>query len=89
MAKTPYIEKPGDTIVADTIRQLLGSYWTSYAQHRMAAYNAAKIGVINLTRSLAVDYGPAGVRANVVAPGPVRTPALESLLARENRLLDQ
>lgn len=60
-----------------------------FADHRMAAYNAAKGGVINLTRSLAVDYGPLGVRANVVAPGPVRTPALENLLAREGRLLDQ
>lgn len=60
-----------------------------FADYRMAAYNAAKGGVINLTRSLAVDYGPVGVRANVVAPGPVRTPALENLLARESRLLDQ
>lgn len=61
-----------------------------FADHRsMAAYNAAKGGVINLTRSLAVDYGPAGVRANVVAPVPVRTPALENLLAREGRLLGQ
>ncbi|MBD1551839.1 SDR family NAD(P)-dependent oxidoreductase [Pseudomonas typographi] len=59
-----------------------------FADHRMAAYNAAKGGVINLTRSLAVDYGPAGVRANVVAPGPVRTPALEKLLARDGSLLN-
>lgn len=35
MAKTPSIEQSGNTIVADTIRQLLGRYWTSYAQHRM------------------------------------------------------
>ena len=39
------------------------------------AYSAAKAGVIQLTRSIAVRYGPHGIRANAVAPGTVRTPA--------------
>jgi meso-butanediol dehydrogenase/(S,S)-butanediol dehydrogenase/diacetyl reductase len=47
---------------------------------RMAVYNAAKGAVINLTRSMAVDYGHQGVRVNAVAPGPVGTPALLPLL---------
>ena len=34
-----------------------------------AAYGASKGGVINLTRQLAVDYGPLGVRVNAVCPG--------------------
>jgi meso-butanediol dehydrogenase / (S,S)-butanediol dehydrogenase / diacetyl reductase len=38
-----------------------------------AAYCASKAGLIMLTRSLAVDYGPRGVRANCVCPGWVRT----------------
>ncbi|MCQ9369006.1 SDR family oxidoreductase [Brevibacterium sp. 91QC2O2] len=46
----------------------------------MAAYNAAKGAVINLTRSMAVDYGHSGVRVNAVAPGPVATPALQPVL---------
>ncbi|MEU6845618.1 SDR family NAD(P)-dependent oxidoreductase [Streptomyces sp. NPDC046716] len=46
----------------------------------MAAYNAAKGAVINLTRSMAVDYGHQGVRVNAVAPGPVATPALRPIL---------
>jgi NAD(P)-dependent dehydrogenase (short-subunit alcohol dehydrogenase family) len=37
------------------------------------AYSAAKAGLINLTRSLAITYGPDNVRANCVAPGLVDT----------------
>lgn len=46
------------------------------ADFNYAAYNAAKGAIVNLTRSMAVDYGKAGVRVNAVAPGPVRTPLL-------------
>jgi meso-butanediol dehydrogenase / (S,S)-butanediol dehydrogenase / diacetyl reductase len=39
-----------------------------------AAYCASKAGVVMLTRCMALDHGPAGVRANCVCPGWVRTP---------------
>ncbi|CAN5705927.1 SDR family oxidoreductase [soil metagenome] len=39
-----------------------------------AAYAAAKAGVINLTRAIALDYAPERVRCNVICPGFVETP---------------
>ena len=43
-----------------------------------AAYAAAKAGVINLSKSLAVEYSEQGVRVNVVAPGGMHTPMLHA-----------
>lgn len=53
------------------------------------AYSAAKAGLINLTRNLAIRYGPRGVRFNVVAPGTVRSPIWDARLASEPALLDR
>jgi NAD(P)-dependent dehydrogenase (short-subunit alcohol dehydrogenase family) len=38
-----------------------------------AAYAAAKAGVAGLTRQMAADYGPAGIRINAIAPGLIET----------------
>ncbi len=37
----------------------------------LAVYGMAKAGVINLAKSVAEEYGPLGIRANVVSPGPI------------------
>jgi NAD(P)-dependent dehydrogenase (short-subunit alcohol dehydrogenase family) len=43
------------------------------------AYTASKGGVLSLTRSLAIQYGRKGIRANAICPGPIETPLLRSL----------
>lgn len=43
------------------------------------AYTVAKTGLIGLIRSIAVDFGPDGVRANLVTPGVTDTPGLRRL----------
>jgi meso-butanediol dehydrogenase/(S,S)-butanediol dehydrogenase/diacetyl reductase len=42
----------------------------------MAAYTAAKHGVVGLTRALAVEWAPFGVRVNCICPGATLTPML-------------
>jgi len=48
-----------------------------------AAYVAAKHGVVGLTRSAALEYGPQKIRVNAVGPGFIRTPLLEKNLGAE------
>jgi len=47
------------------------------------AYTASKGAVLSLTRSLAVQFGPHGVRANAICPGPVETPLLMDWLVKD------
>lgn len=47
------------------------------ADYSMAAYNAAKGAVTNLTRAIAIDYADQGIRCNAICPGAVRTEMLE------------
>ena len=58
------------------------------------AYCATKAAVVNLTREMALDYGPMGIRVNCVCPGAIETPrfrgfppraTLESDMAEERR----
>lgn len=48
-----------------------------------AAYSAAKGGVVNLTREIAVDYASDGVRVNCICPGFVETPMTDEYLDQE------
>ncbi|MDN6307782.1 SDR family NAD(P)-dependent oxidoreductase [Psychrobacter sp.] len=51
----------------------------------MAAYNAAKAGVTNLTRTLALDHGPDGVRVNAVNPSVTKTAMSSAIQDNDNK----
>jgi len=67
-AAVPHLRKShnGSIINIASIQGLRG-------QPNAMAYATAKAGVVNLTRCMAVDFGPLGIRANAIAPGFIDT----------------
>jgi meso-butanediol dehydrogenase/(S,S)-butanediol dehydrogenase/diacetyl reductase len=55
-----------------------GSYDGFIADPGLAAYCATKGAVHALTRAMACDYGPEGIRVNAICPGYIDTPMLQS-----------
>ena len=53
------------------------------ADYGIAAYNAAKAGVINLTRVVAIEYARLGIRCNCICPGAIDTPLLGAVAQPE------
>ncbi|MFM6991815.1 MAG: SDR family NAD(P)-dependent oxidoreductase [Rhodoferax sp.] len=49
--------------------------------NRVGAYSASKGAVVSITRQMAVEWGPKGIRTNAVSPGLVRTPMSEPFYA--------
>ncbi len=65
----------GAAVVVSSVGALTGAPQT-------VSYTTAKTALLGLVRSVAVDYGPQGVRCNAVCPGFVRTPMSDALLER-------
>lgn len=56
-----------------------------FAEQNNVAYNSSKGGLVNLTRSLALDLAPMNIRVNAVAPGAIATEAvLQAIALAEN-----
>lgn len=68
----PLIEASGGGAIVN-----ISSVGAVRGEAKMGPYSAAKGGVIALTKTVAAEYGQRGVRINAVAPGGIRTPAME------------
>ena len=75
-AAIPHLRRAGGGSIV-TVASQLGLVAAANA----AAYCASKGAVVQLTRAMAVDHGPEGIRVNCVCPGPTDTPLLEPYFA--------
>lgn len=74
-----FVEQAGGAIVN------VSSTAALMAMPQMAVYGAAKAGLLAITRAVACEYGPKGVRCNAVCPGPTRTPMTANVLDEPQR----
>lgn len=47
-------------------------------------YGSSKAGILGLTRTLAVEYGPDGITVNAIAPGRIETPMAQAVASEVN-----
>jgi NAD(P)-dependent dehydrogenase (short-subunit alcohol dehydrogenase family) len=74
-------KQPGRIINMASIYAIVGS-----SIYRLSAYTAAKAGLANLTRQLAIEWAPYGILVNAIAPGWIPTEATEGGIAKpQNR----
>jgi NAD(P)-dependent dehydrogenase (short-subunit alcohol dehydrogenase family) len=74
-AAVPHLEASGAGAIVNQ-----GSVAALVGVPNFAAYCAAKGAVVALTRSMAIDLAPRGIRVNVICPGTVFTPLMEPML---------
>jgi len=91
-ASFPYLNKPGASLISITAPG--GTHPSMFQVHA----NSAKAGINMMTRCLAMEWGPAGVRVNAISPGPIAgtegmarlaaTPEREALIKKGLALRD-
>lgn len=76
----PHMKKSGGGSIINA-----GSGWGLKGGANAASYCAAKGGIVNLTKAMAIDFGQDNIRVNCVCPGDVDTPLLhgEALQLRQ------
>ncbi len=74
----PHMEQAGGGAIVN-----ISSMAGDNANRRMTSYASSKAAVSHLTRNMAYDLGPRGIRVNAVAPGAIKTDALASVLTPE------
>ena len=77
-AAWPHLQESRGTVL------LTGSVVGLDGSANQAAYCASKAGVVMLTKCIAIDGAPHGIRANCVCPGFTETPMLETFLADQD-----
>ena len=75
-AAIPHLRRSGGGSIVNIASQL-----GLVAAPNAAAYCASKGAVVQLTRAMAIDHGPEGIRVNCVCPGPTDTPLLAPYFA--------
>jgi meso-butanediol dehydrogenase / (S,S)-butanediol dehydrogenase / diacetyl reductase len=87
-AAIPHLRKNGGGVIVNT-----ASISGLFADYGLAAYNAAKAGVVNYTRAVAIDHARESIRVNSVCPGPIDTAltapliSVEAVIHEYNRLI--
>lgn len=78
-AVIPYMQKQGKGSIINTASFVA----TLAAATSQISYTASKGGVLAMTRELGVQFAREGIRVNALSPGPVNTPLLQELFAKD------
>lgn len=78
-AVLPLMERQGAGVIT-TVGSIGG---LRHLGHDHVGYSAAKAGLVQFTRQVAVRYGPHGIRCNTIIPGMMDTPLLEHRVSRQ------
>jgi NAD(P)-dependent dehydrogenase (short-subunit alcohol dehydrogenase family) len=76
LEQSPVDEQRGSIVTIASVEGVEGTAGGS-------SYNASKGGVVLLTKNMAIDFGPRGIRANAICPGFIDTPMTEGIFGME------